>query len=80
MKLFCVILVSFLVSACDFPTRGSQISYTSYSDAYEVASYECQTNPRFSNTSYSECLSTMDFKENVIVQNFDSQESSDSIE
>ena len=80
MKLFCVIVMSLLVSACDFPKRGDQISYTSYNDAYEVASRECQTNPQFSDSGFDDCLRKMDFQESAYTQDFESVASYESAE
>lgn len=80
MKLFCIIIVSLFITACDFPKRGSQVSYTSYTDAYEVASRECQSGPQFANESLYDCLKAMDFQENVYTQDFDSVTNSESVE
>jgi hypothetical protein len=80
MKLFCLIIVSFFVTACIFPKRGDEINYASYSDAYEVASLECKTNPQFVNAVFADCLKKMDFKENVFSQDFDSLVSDESDE
>jgi hypothetical protein len=80
MKLFCLIVISLFVTACDFPKRGDQISYTSYNDAYEVASRECQNNPQFVNDGLADCLRKMDFQENIYAQDFESVASYESAE
>jgi hypothetical protein len=61
MKLIVILL---LLTACDFPNRGDDVSYASYDYAYEVAKHECESK---ANQSLYDCLKEMDFDNNDLI-------------